>query len=860
MQAMYSIADVTTNEGQTVNKTGNWHDVLADRPHVALTASVGTIIKHDDGTWDWSYTPPDGPATQVVTITADDGEPNGTSSISFTLTVNNVAPHDLVISADPSTIDEGSSTTLTGSFVDPGVLDTHTVTIDWGDGSPKTTRQLPRGDREFSIQKPTPYADNKAGNAPYTITATVSDAVAVTYDLAGDWSDTSNPNGVWSYNSAPGVPINVHWDDYDPTADSLFIHPQPAWAYAYNPDSSGQSRHVPFWAKIVSETVTSPYWYYFDLPIGVVGMHGSNTDHANVAWTSPLTGRVQISGDTWLARKNIGRDAEWRILLNGVAITGGSLYHNDPYTSASPFQFAQGWGGSAALSLEVSEGDVIAVELYKSPTTPYGEVMGLDLRIVSESGDGGTTKATTEAIVSNVAPHDLAISASPSTIDEGSTTTLSGSFVDPGVLDAHTVTIDWGDGSPKSTREFGPGVLEFSIEKPTPYTDNKPHNEPYTITATVTGGEDAGPDREYELVRSFSAGGQPAGVDVDSLGNVWVADYGSSQVQQYAKSGTLLQSYGGGLLHPYDVAVSPLGTIWVADNFHYQVKEFSSPGTLLQTVGYFVQQPGPPGSFDSPTGVKVDASGNVWVTEDYNHRVQVFSSSGALIRSFGTAVPGDTAPSYPYDVAFTSSGSVWVVDIGTNAIKEFTSDGVFLRKFTDQFVYPLGIAIGASGNIFVADLGNRVVKEFTEDLQFLGSFGAFSDLRHINLDSSGHVWTADIGANLIQEFAPSGGGAAVTASTTAIVRNVPPTVDAGPDMRANEGDRVTFSGSFSVPGILDTHTIRWDFGDGTEPVYGTLTPTHVYADNGEYPVTLTVIDKDGEPGSDTLTVGARSRR
>jgi streptogramin lyase len=258
--------------------------------------------------------------------------------------------------------------------------------------------------------------------------------------------------------------------------------------------------------------------------------------------------------------------------------------------------------------------------------------------------------------------------------------------------------------------------------------------------------------------------------------------------------------------------------------------------------------------------VKVDASGNVWVTEDYNHRVQVFSSSGALIRSFGTAVPGDTAPSYPYDVAFTSSGSVWVVDIGTNAIKEFTSDGVFLRKFTDQFVYPLGIAIGASGNIFVADLGNRVVKEFTEDLQFLGSFGAFSDLRHINLDSSGHVWTADIGANLIQEFAPSGGGAAVTASTTAIVRNVPPTVDAGPDMRANEGDRVTFSGSFSDPGILDTHTIRWDFGDGTEPVYGTLTPTHVYADNGEYPVTLTVIDKDGEPGSDTLTVGARSRR
>jgi hypothetical protein len=38
------------------------------------------------------------------------------------------------LTATPSSIDEGQSTTITGSFIDPGVLDEHTVTISWPDG------------------------------------------------------------------------------------------------------------------------------------------------------------------------------------------------------------------------------------------------------------------------------------------------------------------------------------------------------------------------------------------------------------------------------------------------------------------------------------------------------------------------------------------------------------------------------------------------------------------------------------------------------------------------------------------------------------------------------------------------------
>jgi PKD repeat protein len=88
------------------------------------------------------------------------------------------------------------------------------------------------------------------------------------------------------------------------------------------------------------------------------------------------------------------------------------------------------------------------------------------------------------------------------------------------------------------------------------------------------------------------------------------------------------------------------------------------------------------------------------------------------------------------------------------------------------------------------------------------------------------------------------------------VNNVLPSVDAGPDQVVDEGDTVSFSGSFTDPGVNDPATVTWDFGDGSPPVTGTLTPEHVYPDDGVYTVTLTVADDDGE-ASDTLQVTVR---
>lgn len=82
------------------------------------------------------------------------------------VTVENVPPS--VTIADDS-LDEGLTATVSGTIVDPGVEDTHTVSIDWGDGSPPE----PITPLDLSGGVAHQYGDN--GVFEVTVTATDDD-------------------------------------------------------------------------------------------------------------------------------------------------------------------------------------------------------------------------------------------------------------------------------------------------------------------------------------------------------------------------------------------------------------------------------------------------------------------------------------------------------------------------------------------------------------------------------------------------------------------------------------------------------------------------------------------------------------
>ncbi len=98
----------------------------------------------------------------------------------------------------------------------------------------------------------------------------------------------------------------------------------------------------------------------------------------------------------------------------------------------------------------------------------------------------------------------------------------------------------------------------------------------------------------------------------------------------------------------------------------------------------------------------------------------------------------------------------------------------------------------------------------------------------------------------------SDGDVSVSDTLTVTVNNVAPVVEASSDKHTVViNEEVSFTGSATDAGS-DTLTYNWDFDDGSD-VSTDQNPTHSYANNGVYTVTLTV--SDGYVSvSDTLTI------
>jgi PKD repeat protein len=105
---------------------------------------------------------------------------------------------------------------------------------------------------------------------------------------------------------------------------------------------------------------------------------------------------------------------------------------------------------------------------------------------------------------------------------------------------------------------------------------------------------------------------------------------------------------------------------------------------------------------------------------------------------------------------------------------------------------------------------------------------------------------------------PATGGWDITVSQVGCVivdsptSNVAPTADVGGPYSGYEGSPVSFDGSASSDSDGTITAYSWDFGDSSALGTG-VNPSHTYADNGAYSVTLTVTDDDGATGTDSTT-------
>ncbi|MGD0863572.1 MAG: PKD domain-containing protein [Candidatus Limnocylindrales bacterium] len=104
-------------------------------------------------------------------------------------------------------------------------------------------------------------------------------------------------------------------------------------------------------------------------------------------------------------------------------------------------------------------------------------------------------------------------------------------------------------------------------------------------------------------------------------------------------------------------------------------------------------------------------------------------------------------------------------------------------------------------------------------------------------------------------------GLVSTTTFSVTIANLPPVVNAGPNVGAAWGQPVALNGSAVDPGANDQSTLSysWNFGDGSPSASGGPSVSHSYSTPGSYTATLTSCDQWGACSSAATTVTIRTR-
>jgi len=215
----------------------------------------------------------------------------------------------------------------------------------------------------------------------------------------------------------------------------------------------------------------------------------------------------------------------------------------------------------------------------------------------------------------------------------------------------------------------------------------------------------------------------------------------------------------------------------------------------------------------------------------------------------------------------------------TSAQVTYTSDpnfngaDSFAFRVVDDFAgsdtATVGITVNAINDVPTANDDFVVINEDTTGTDVLANDidvdGDFLTIISVTLPANG---TTLIAGNGIVTYTPEpnfngadsfeytisdghGGNDTATVNITVNSVNDAPIANAGGPYFANEGTPIAFDGSASSDSDGSITDYSWDFGDGTSDAGAN--PSHAYADNGVYTVTLTVTDNEGAMHNDTAT-------
>ncbi|MEN7529141.1 NHL repeat-containing protein [Cupriavidus sp. DL-D2] len=282
-------------------------------------------------------------------------------------------------------------------------------------------------------------------------------------------------------------------------------------------------------------------------------------------------------------------------------------------------------------------------------------------------------------------------------------------------------------------------------------------------------------------------------VSVDCINNPPAA----AQVSTLASGGTngYVDATGSAarFSQPAGMAVDALGNVYVADNANHRIRKITAAGVVTTIAGSTqgsVDATGTAAQFRFPSGMAIDAAGNLYVADQLNHQIRKIDTTYVVTTfagstTFGAADGTGAAAGFrePFAICIDTAGNLFVADSANNMIRKITSAGVVttvagstLNGSADgtgnaaSFYTPSGIAVDGAGNLYVADMNNHMIRKITPAgvvttlagsttsgrADGTGTAAQFSYPQGIAVDSDNNVYVAEKGNNTIRKITPAG--------------------------------------------------------------------------------------------------------